>query len=384
MAMAPGMRVGRIDVGGSTMANYQSARAYGQRGQITPTLDGINTRQYTSSMGSYYDYASLDEVTITAVGNTAEVATAGMNFAAIIKSGTNEFHGRYFGAYQNRRMQSDNLDATLMERGVTQGSSFKDYSDISGSLGGPLWRNRIWFYGDYKRQRKAQNEVNFALDGGPDGIYLTPDDTTEDGRGDGRRELNSQTLKTTFQLSQGYRMDAFYHRSGKVMPERFGTQFRPLETTNDYLFNPQTGKIELNGTPSNRLVYTLTLGRHYYLADYQPRAGVDTPTRFESRLRPVHGLGGPRRQAPPQPLAIPRKRHLLSGRRTRHQDRRPDLSGDARHGAGQPCRRQLHPGVRRSNPVRHRDGGESVPRQVVQLPHRSHQPGGRELRVRHG
>ena len=93
MAMAPGMRVGRIDVGGSTMANYQSARAYGQRGQITPTLDGINTRQYTSSMGSYYDYASLDEVTITAVGNTAEVATAGMNFAAIIKSGTNEFHG---------------------------------------------------------------------------------------------------------------------------------------------------------------------------------------------------------------------------------------------------------------------------------------------------
>ncbi len=286
MAMAPGMRVGRIDVGGSTMANYQSARAYGQRGQITPTLDGINTRQYTSSMGSYYDYASLDEVTITAVGNTAEVATAGMNFAAIIKSGTNEFHGRYFGAYQNRRMQSDNLDAALMERGVTQGSSFKDYSDISGSLGGPIWRDRIWFYGDYKRQRKAQNEVNFALDGGPDGIYLTPDDTTEDGRGDGRRELNSQTVKTTFQLSRGYRMDAFYHRSGKVMPERYGTQFRPLETTNDYLFNPQTGKVELNGTPSSRLVYTLTLGRHYYLADYQPRAGVDTPTRFDrvSRL----------------------------------------------------------------------------------------------------
>ena len=285
MAMAPGMRVGRIDVGGSTMANYQSARAYGQRGQITPTLDGINTRQYTSSMGSYYDYASLDEVTITAVGNTAEIATAGMNFAAIIKSGTNQFHGRYFGAYQDRRMQSDNLDGSLMERGVTRGSSFKDYSDLSGSLGGPLWRNRIWFYGDYKRQRKAQNEVNFALDGGPDGLYLTPDDTTEDGRGDGRRELNSQTIKTTFQLSRGYRLDAFYHRSGKVMPERFGTQFRPLETTNDYLFNPQTGKIELNGTPSNRLVYTLTLGRHYYLADYQPRAGVDTPTRFDRASR---------------------------------------------------------------------------------------------------
>ena len=148
MAMAPGMRVGRIDVGGSTMANYQSARAYGQRGQITPTLDGINTRQYTSSMGSYYDYASLDEVTITAVGNTAEIATAGMNFAAIIKSGTNQFHGRYFGAYQDRRMQSDNLDAALRERGVTRGSSFKVLQRSLGVSGRPhleepdlvLWR----------------------------------------------------------------------------------------------------------------------------------------------------------------------------------------------------------------------------------------------------
>jgi hypothetical protein len=289
MAMAPGMRVGRIDVGGSTMANYQSAVAYGQRGQITPTLDGINTRQYTSSMGSYYDYASLEEVTITAVGNTAEIATAGMNFAAIIKSGTNQFHGRYFGAYQDRRMQSDNLDAALMERGVTRGSSFKDYSDLSGSLGGPIWRDRIWFYGDYKRQRKAQNEVNFAIDGGPDGIYLTPDDTTEDGRGDGRRELNSQTIKTTFQLSQGNRMNAFYHRSGKVMPERFGTQFRPLETTNDYIFNPQTGKVEYTGTPSNKIVYTLTLGRHYYLANYMPRPGVDTATRFDRVSRVYTG-----------------------------------------------------------------------------------------------
>ena len=307
-------------------------------------------------MGSYYDYASLDEVTITAVGNTAEVATAGMNFAAIIKSGTNEFHGRYFGAYQNRRMQSDNLDAALMERGVTQGSSFKDYSDISGSLGGPIWRDRIWFYGDYKRQRKAQNEVNFALDGGPDGIYLTPDDTTEDGRGDGRRELNSQTIKTTFQLSQGYRMDAFYHRSGKVMPERYGTQFRPLETTNDYCSTRRRARSSSTAHPA---------------ADSSTRSPWDATTTWPTTSRGPASTPPPastasractpaRRHGPtgaPQSLAIPGKRHLLSGRRPRHQDRRPDLPGDARHGPGQPRRRQLHPGVRGSDPVRYRDGG---------------------------
>ena len=99
-------------------------------------------------------------------------------------------------------MQSDNLDAELLERGVTRGSSFKDYSDLSGSLGGPIWRDRIWFYGDYKRQRKAQKRSQLrdrwrARRHLPDaGRYH------RDGRGDRRRELNSQTIKTTFQLSR--------------------------------------------------------------------------------------------------------------------------------------------------------------------------------------
>ena len=281
MALAPGMRIGRIDVGGSTMANYQSTRAYGQRGQVTTTLDGINTRQYTSSIGGYYDFEAMDEVTITAVGNTADVATDGMNFAAVLKTGSNQFSGRYAYGFQNARLQSDNLNDELRSRGVTEGSAFKELTDYSASLGGPLWRDRLWFYGDIKRMKKEQNEVNFAVDGGPDGIYRTPDDTFEAGRGDGLRELNSGTAKFTFQLAQNYRLDSFYHRTHKVQPERFGTQFRPLETTNDYVFSPTTGKAEVTGTPSSQIVWTFTLGRHYYLADYQPREGVSTPTRFD-------------------------------------------------------------------------------------------------------
>ena len=293
MAMSPGMRVNRIDVGGSTMANYQGVRAYGQNGQITPTLDGVNTRQATGSMGSYYDFASLEEVTVTAVGNTADIATAGMAFAATIKSGTNAFHGDVKAAYQNADLQGDNIDQALMDRGITAGNEFLNYSDYSVALGGPVWRDRIWFFADARRQQKKQNQIGFSLDSGPDGIYATADDSREPGRGDGLREIHGETVKLTFQLSQNYKLDSFYHRSSKVQPERYGTQFRPLENTNDYLFNPQTGKVSLSGTPSNQVVFTGALARHYYLADYQPRDGVTGTHRFDRDSRV--NLGGARR-----------------------------------------------------------------------------------------
>jgi len=285
MAMAPGMRIGRIDVGGSTMANYQSIRAYGYSGQITPTLDGINTRQATGSMGSYYDFGSMEELTVTAVGNGADIATAGMAFAATIKSGTNNFHGDYKYAFQNASLQGANIDAALQARGVKTGNNFRKYTDYAGSLGGPIVPDRIWFFADFKHQGKEQSQPNFSVDAGADGIWMTADDDQSIGRGDGLRKLHARTVKLTFQLSQNYKIDGFYHRSAKIMPERYGTQFRPLENTNNYLFNPQTGKIELTGTPNNQLVFTATLGRHYYLANYQPRDGSTGTSRFDREGR---------------------------------------------------------------------------------------------------
>src|SRR5207253_10140381 len=100
LAMAPGLRPVGIDVGGSATNSQRSSKNYGTTGQITPLLEGINTRQLDGATGNFYDYAALEEAQITAVGNEAEVGLPGGAWVAVVKSGGNDFHGRYVAAGQ--------------------------------------------------------------------------------------------------------------------------------------------------------------------------------------------------------------------------------------------------------------------------------------------
>ena len=102
LAMTPGVRpAGTPDVGGSELGNQQGYKNYGTTGQVTPQLEGLNTRQAETTAGFFYDYAALEEAQVKAVGNDAEVALPGTNWIAIVKSGGNDFHGNYSAAGQH-------------------------------------------------------------------------------------------------------------------------------------------------------------------------------------------------------------------------------------------------------------------------------------------
>src|SRR6185295_6387191 len=136
LAMTPGVRMAGIDIGGSTSGNQQGYATYGVSNQGTPMLEGLNTSQNDQGGTQvFFDYNSFDEVQVKALGNGAEVASPGSTMMGIVKSGGNDFHGRYFGAYENKRLQSSNLDDTLRANGIGQGSTLLSYYDVSGDLG---------------------------------------------------------------------------------------------------------------------------------------------------------------------------------------------------------------------------------------------------------
>ena len=71
LAMTPGVRVGAIDVGGSTVGNQQSYTTYGLSGVGTPIIEGLDTSQNDSGgTALFFDYASFDEVQIKSLGTT--------------------------------------------------------------------------------------------------------------------------------------------------------------------------------------------------------------------------------------------------------------------------------------------------------------------------
>jgi outer membrane receptor protein involved in Fe transport len=104
------------------------------------------------------DYDSLQEVQVTTGGISAEFGQAsGGVFNFITKSGGNDFKGGGRIYINNESLNSSNITDDLRRRGVTSPSSIKSRYNESVDLGGPIRRNKVWFYADFGRTDYTQS-----------------------------------------------------------------------------------------------------------------------------------------------------------------------------------------------------------------------------------
>src|SRR3954451_18366061 len=115
-------------------------------------LDGVNTTDPAfGGGGANLPFEFVQEVEIKTGAYSAEYgkATGGI-FNVITKSGSNEIHGDIFGYFTGEGMV----------RGVKNfpftGSAANGFSeqDIGGDIGGPIKKNKLWFFGAFNPQRR--------------------------------------------------------------------------------------------------------------------------------------------------------------------------------------------------------------------------------------
>lgn len=116
VAQAPAVSMSRMDVGGSNALTQQSYTAYGltsaggvNRGEV----EGIMVNEGAGGGGSdffYLDYGSMAEVSVNAVGNTAQMPNPGVLSQFIAKTGGNQYHGDIYFDYESDAMESANID----------------------------------------------------------------------------------------------------------------------------------------------------------------------------------------------------------------------------------------------------------------------------------
>lgn len=267
-AMTPGVTTNRVDVGDSWMGVRASASNYGLAGTAKIQVDGIDIADGNSS-GIYMTSMTLEEAQIRTSGNDAEVSVPGVSMIAVIKSGSNQFHGTYLFEGQRPSLQSSNLSDSLRAQGLTNTEPLRHLYDISADLGGRLIRDKLWFYTAFNRQDKIQGIVGFASGPGPDGRYLTGDEP----EGDVQTRLTHGALKLSYQPTPKNRFIAAWQPTMKYQPQGLPPEpnrFRPLESTLDYKNPSQMYKAELQSTVSTRMVYNLVVGGGGYIADYAP------------------------------------------------------------------------------------------------------------------
>ena len=149
-ALTPGA-TRNTDVGGSSGADTGATFAiHGGRGQDTRRLiDGMRWNSMevgNSGTGFYFDPTGAEEVSIQLGGNSAEFELGGVQVNLVPKAGGNTYHGYLFGTFTNDTFNSTVVPDDLKGRGLPTIGAVDHVYDVSGSLGGPIRQDKLWFF----------------------------------------------------------------------------------------------------------------------------------------------------------------------------------------------------------------------------------------------
>jgi hypothetical protein len=154
-AAQPG-RGGLADVGGTNNLQNTTFSIHGGRTSDTRLqLDGVRLGNVLSP-GEFSnfvpDQGATQEVAIDYGAISAELAFGGLRINLVPKEGGNTFKGSLFLTGVNDKWQSDNLTADLQSRGLPAPNRMKLAYDINPSGGGPIVRDKLWFFASGRAQ----------------------------------------------------------------------------------------------------------------------------------------------------------------------------------------------------------------------------------------
>jgi Carboxypeptidase regulatory-like domain len=211
--LVPGVVTGRLDVGGTEGMQQYNLEAFGSAdSQKSFSIDGLKTNWPGGNGGStmqYYGFEMYEEYNMQTASGTAESDVSGVYMNMVTKSGGNNLHSDHNLYFMNDALQGENLDDDLRRRlglgaGAQSGAAGNpiDISyDWSSTLGGPIRRDKAWFFGAMRWWRLDQFQIG-ALN--PDGSQAIDDNRIRNFMG-----------KVTYQVTQNGRSSFMFNRNLK-------------------------------------------------------------------------------------------------------------------------------------------------------------------------
>jgi hypothetical protein len=142
------MNPGVNSVPGNSLNNVQGVR---QVTGVLPTMDGIAVMAYPIGPGPVQpSLEGVQEINVQLADTNAEFATPA-NIAVVTKSGTNAFHGSVFWDHNNGRLNARDFFAVS--------TPFRVYHDFGGYFGGPIIKDKTFFFANYEGSREAAKVV---------------------------------------------------------------------------------------------------------------------------------------------------------------------------------------------------------------------------------
>lgn len=236
--LTPGVMVDRVNVGGSESGQQSNFYARGDSGDNAQwNIDGVTITDAAAIGASptYYDYDSFEEMNISTAANDVTAPTGGVIINFVTRRGGNKISGGGRFYYTGEKFEAnipEDVKADLINPDY-KGNRLKHIYDYGFNIGGPIVKDKLWFWGSYGVQDIANTDVTGEL----------PDNTM----------LKGINAKINAQLGH-HRIEFFFSWNDKVKEGRGASAYRPHETTWH-----QTGP-----SPIYKLQDDFTIGQNFF------------------------------------------------------------------------------------------------------------------------
>lgn len=144
-----------VDVAGSRALLNTSIQVHGSNS--SDTTWNFNGLDITSAIGpgnpaGYYNDGILEEAAVLTNALPAEIGGGGVFINFTPRSGGNEFHGAFFANGTTSDLQGNNVSDEQEAQGLSAPTRIHKMYDVNPGFGGPIKRNRLWFYTSVRRQ----------------------------------------------------------------------------------------------------------------------------------------------------------------------------------------------------------------------------------------
>ncbi len=234
----PGVQTDRINVGGSEAGQQSNFASKGDDGSnATWVMDGIEFVDpgARGATQSYLDFSSFSQMSVTTGGADVAVRSGGAALNFVTKQGSNNHQGSIRLLYADEEFQSSHSGIFTNAGVEVPGNRIRETFEKSFEIGGPLIKDRLWYWGAF-----SQNSVN---------------QLTINGQED-RTELRNVSVKLHGDITATTRFNVFYTEGDKIKNGRGAGANRPPNTTWD-----QSGP-----SPIYKFEVSQLIGQHTELA----------------------------------------------------------------------------------------------------------------------
>jgi hypothetical protein len=169
VTLTPGWS-GVADVGGRYTSEVGAF--HGKRG-VKVSFDSMGVENSDGNSSYQINSAVVQEMSAQTSGISAETNADGPVMNIVPKEGGNTFNFIGSGLFSNYKLESSNLNDELRARGFTNVNKTYQMYDASTSLGGPLRKDKVWFFGAL-RTWGFSRQIAGAYWNQTQNVFLTP------------------------------------------------------------------------------------------------------------------------------------------------------------------------------------------------------------------